>query len=78
MNRNIVGGYNLKDMVVNAKDKVRGSRRIDEPQEVSLAFLKDFAEDWLPFVFRKASRVCRATCVISLQLVSVIKMAIES
>ena len=57
MNRNIVRGYNLKDMVINAKDKIRGSRRIDEPQEVSLAFLKDFAEDWLSFAFRKASGI---------------------
>ena len=58
MNRNIVRGYNLKDMVIDAKDKVRGSRRIDEPQEVSLAFLEDFAEDGLSFAFRKASGIC--------------------
>ena len=57
MNRNIVRGYNLKEMIINAKDKARGSRRIDEPQEVSLAFLKDFAEDWFSFVFRKASGI---------------------
>ena len=77
MNRNIVRGYNLEDVVINAKDKVRGSRRIDEPQEVSLAFLKDFAEDWLSFTFRKASGIRLVTQgVISLQLVSVISMRI--
>ena len=57
VNRNIVRGYNFKDMVINAKYKVRGSRRIDDPQEVPLAFLKDFAEDWLSFAFRKASGI---------------------
>ena len=44
-------------MIINTKDKVRGSRRIDEPQEVSLAFLKDLAEDRLSFAFRKASGI---------------------
>ena len=77
MNRDIVRRYNLEDMVINAKDEVRGSRRIDEPQEVSLAFLKDFAEDRLSFTFRKASGIRLVTQgVISLQLVSVISMRI--
>lgn len=78
MNRYIVRGYNLKNMVINTKDKVRGSRRIDEPQEVLFALLKDFAEDWLSFVFWKASRVCRGTLgEVPLQLVSVVSMTIE-
>ena len=77
MNRNIVRRYNFEDMVINAKDKVRGSRRIDEPQEVSLALLKDFAEYWLSFTFRKASGIRLITQgVISLQLVSMIRMRI--
>lgn len=57
MDRNIIRRYNLKDMVINAKGKVRGSRRVDEPQEVSFAFLKDLAENWLSFAFRKASGI---------------------
>ena len=77
MDRNIIRGYNLKDMVINAEDKVRGGRRIDKPEEVSFAFLKDLAEDWLSFAFRKASGLrLRITCVISLQLVSVVIMMI--
>ena len=77
VNRNIVRGYNLKDMVINAKDKVGSSRGIDEPQKVSFAFLKDLAEDWLSFAFRKASGIrLRITCVIALQLVSVVIMLI--
>ena len=61
MNRNIIRGNNFKYMVINTKDKVRGSRRIDEPQEVLFALLKDFAEYRLSFAFGKASGVCRAT-----------------
>ena len=61
MDRDIVRGYNFKDMVIDGKDKVRGCRRIDEPQQVSFALLKDFAENWLPFAFWKASGVCRVT-----------------
>ena len=61
MNRNIIRGNNFKNMVINTKDEVRGSRRIDKPQQVLFALLKDFAEDRLSFAFGKASGVRRAT-----------------
>ena len=65
-------------MVINTKDKVRGSRRIDEPQEVLFALLKDFAEDRLSFALGKASGVRRATQgEVPLQLVSAVSMTIE-
>ena len=77
-NWNIVRGYDFKDMVIDGKDKVRGCRRIDEPQEVPLALLKDFAENWLSFAFWKASGVCRVTLgEVPLSLVSVIRMTGE-
>ena len=52
-----VDGYQIssndfKRMAIDRKDETSTRRCVDQPNEVSFAFLEDFAEDWLAILCR--------------------------
>ena len=64
-----VGCNDLKQVVINTKDERRFRRCVDQPEKISLPFLKDFAKYWLAVLYRN-TRIRWTTGVIPFPSIS--------
>ena len=79
MNGDKFRGKDFEHMVGDGEHERGLGGRIDEPQKVSLTFLKDFAEDRLALLRRKAVGISgRIANVIACNIVSPSNMCMES